>query len=854
MTNSLPDEGKGSIPTMASSLYRHATVTTAIAVAIPRPIAKTYTYLLPENMQGGTLEGCRVVVPLGGSRVVGVIWETDIEVPEKLKKKLKDVIQRLDSKPLLSKNVLKLLKWTADYYMTPPGMVAAAAFPPGMHGNAVKVIQIRNESTIRQYAGQRKTIEYNLLKTLAPDNIPLDSILAQEAEKGLIKTWWQPKKLPPPRQISIIEPLVPPEELTSAGHSLKKRAPKQAALLLTLALTGAIPKTELLIAARSNRNSLERLRQLRLIRETIKKVPRDPMLNTPNLENKPAPNLNKHQTEAIEKVTAVTKATSEIKAETAAETNKDKNKKDKEDKKDNGREKEKGKEPKTFLLHGVTGSGKTEVYLKLIEKQAKQNKGAIVLVPEISLTPLAVSRFNNRFPKKVAVLHSGLSKGERLDAWSMVQRGERSIVIGPRSAVFAPVKNLGIIVVDEEHDDSYKQGSMPHYNGRDLAVVRGSIENIPVILGSASPSAESWQNAQHNRYTLLTLPDRATKRELPKITLIDSNKEKFTLLSQQLLAAIGKRTAAGEQSIILINRRGHSPIQMCFACGHVEKCPACDISMTYHRHGEVLRCHHCGHWKSAKTRCPQCSGEEYKRQGPGIQKVQDALKELLPQTRVIRMDADTTGIKSAHWKIIRQFTNGEGDVLLGTQMVAKGHDFPNVTLAAVIGAEMGLYMPDFRAQERTFNLLLQVAGRAGRGEKPGEVIIQTTDPDNPIIQLACKHDYKAFITQELDMRKTLSNPPTTRMIRLLWSGKDQGKVKKAADLTCKTPLPQNCTLLGPSEAAMAKIADKYRYSALLKAPGHATLKAAVATMRKTFNELKQTTVRMDVDVDPRNLM
>ena len=811
---------------MTGSSYGHAAVT-AVSVAIPRPITETYTYLLPENMQGGTLEGCRVVVPLGPTIIVGVIWETTTnkEVPEELRKKLKKVIQRLDSNPLLPRSVLSLLKWTADYYMTPPGMVAAAAFPPGMQGSAVRIIEINTNSTLKQYTGQRKTIEYKLLQTLTPENLPLDSILAEEAVKGKIRSWWQPRKLPPPKQISIIEPLVPPEQLTSAGHSLKKRAPKQAALLITLALTGSIPKTELLRTARSNRNSLERLRQLRLIKEVIKKVPRDPMLNTPSLENKPAPELNQHQIKAIEKILEGTNVTK------AANSN-----------------------PGTFLLHGVTGSGKTEVYLRLIEEETKNNKGAIVLVPEISLTPLAVSRFNNRFPNKVAVLHSGLSKGERLDAWSMVQRGERSIVIGPRSAIFAPIQNLGIIVVDEEHDDSYKQSSMPRYNGRDLAVVRGSIENIPVILGSASPSSESWQNAQHNRYTLLTLPDRATERELPKITLIDSNKEEFTLLSKQLLAAIGKRTAAGEQSIILINRRGHSPIQMCFACGHVEKCPACDISMTYHRHGEVLRCHHCGHWKSAVTRCPQCKGEEYKRQGPGIQKVQDALKELLPQTRVIRMDADTTSTKSSHWKIIQQFTKGEGDVLLGTQMVAKGHDFPNVTLAAVIGAEMGLYMPDFRAQERTFNLLLQVAGRAGRGEKSGEVIIQTTDPDNPIIQMACNHDYKTFIAQELEMRKTLSNPPSTRMVRLLWSGKDQRKAKMAADLTCKTELPPKCTLLGPSEAAMAKIADKWRYSALLKATNHNTLKTAVQSMIKAFTQLKQTTVRMDVDVDPRNLM
>ncbi|MCK5784942.1 MAG: primosomal protein N' [Candidatus Sabulitectum sp.] len=795
----------------------------AVSVAIPRPITKTYKYLLPESMQGGKLEGCRVVVPLGGSRVVGVVWESNVSVTEKLKPKLKKVLQRLDSNPLLTKNVLKLLKWTADYYMTPPGMVASAAFPPGMQGSAVRIIELSSNSRIKQFTNKRKTVEYNLLKTLVPNTLKLDSILAEEAANGKVRSWWQPKKLPPPKHISIIEPLVPPEQLTSAGHSLKKRAPKQAALLITLATTGAIPKTELLRMARSNRNSLERLRQLNLIKEIIKKVPRDPMLNTPDLENKPPPELNNHQIDVIQKVTTSIQGKA-------------------------------GNKAKTFLLHGVTGSGKTEVYLRLIEKLTQDNKGAIVLVPEISLTPLAVSRFNNRFPGKVAVLHSGLSKGERLDAWSMVQRGERSIVIGPRSAVFAPVKNLGMIVVDEEHDHSYKQGSMPRYNGRDLAVVRGTIENIPVILGSASPSTESWHNAQQGRYTLLTLPDRATKRQLPKITLIDSNKQEFTLLSKQLLAAIGKRTASGEQSIILINRRGHSPIQMCVACGHVEKCPACEISMTYHRQGEILRCHHCGNWKSARTRCPKCKGEEYKRQGPGIQKVQDALKDLLPQTRVIRMDADTTSTRSSHWKIIQKFSRGEGDVLLGTQMVAKGHDFPGVTLAAVIGAEMGLYMPDFRAQETTFNLLLQIAGRAGRGEKAGEVIIQTTDPQNPIIQLACNHDYKTFITQELEMRKTLGNPPITRMVRLLWTGKDQRKAKKAADLTCKTTLPPSCTLLGPSEAAMAKIADKYRYSALLKATSHATLKTAVQTMRKNFKELKQTTVRMDVDVDPRNLM
>ncbi len=790
--------------------------TKAVAIALSRPIPETYTYLLPENLQGGILEGCRVVVPLGGSRVVGLIWKTDVEVPAAIKPKLKKILHRLDSSPLLPTSVIKLIKWAADYYVAPPGMIAASAFPPGMQGSAIKVLEIYENSALTKYLGKRKTIRYKELLNLLPKSLSIDSLLARESANGLLNSWWEPAKMPRQKTIPIVEPLAPAEILIKAGQSLKKRSPKQAALLNTLSLTGSLPKKELLRAARAGASSLERLIQLKLVKISQKEVFRDPLLNAENLENKPVPKLNEQQTNAINTISQ--------------------------------------KKEGTFLLHGVTGSGKTEVYLRLIQQHIEQNRQAIVLVPEISLTPLAVSRFNNRFPGEVAVLHSGLSKGERLDTWNLVQQGKRNIVIGPRSAVFAPLTNLGIIVVDEEHDDSYKQGSTPRYNGRDLAIVRGSIEKIPVILGSASPSAESWLNAQTGKYTLISLPERATARQLPTVTLVDSNKEKFPLLSHQLLAAIGKRTAAGEQSIILINRRGHSPIQMCTACGHVEQCSACEISMTYHKKGEVLRCHHCGSWKSAKVKCPECHGEEYKRQGPGIQKVEEALTELLPRTKIIRMDADTTSTKSAHWKIIKQFTEGDGDVLLGTQMVAKGHDFPGVTLSAVIGAEMSLYMPDFRAQERTFNLLLQLAGRAGRGDKPGEVIIQTTIPENSVIQLACQHNYASFIKNEIAFRKELNNPPITKMCRLIWIGKELGKVKAAAVATCKTKLQPDCVLLGPSPATMAKISNNWRYSSLLKAFTHKALKIAIKDMQRTFKELKETGVRMDIDIDPRNLM
>lgn len=764
-------------------------------------------------MLGGTLQGCRVVIPLGGSRVAGIIWGTSPEVPEQVK--LKPVLERLDSAPLLPRSVFKLLNWASEYYLTPPGMTAAAAFPPGMQGRAIRMVQISSSSVLSRYCSE-KPIEYNLLRQIAGEEVQLDRILAYEAEKGLAASWWKPDSLPPPRTMSVIEPKVKPEVLTSAGQSLKRRAPKQAELLACLSASGSTPKKELLRMAGAGSTSLERLRHLGLIREVSVKVPRDPLLSMVSLQQKPVPALSEEQTIAVNTVLDAGSG--------------------------------------SFLLHGVTGSGKTEVYLKLIESAMDENKGAIVLVPEISLTPLAVSRFNHRFPGKVAVLHSGLSKGERLDAWNMVQRGERRIVIGPRSAVFAPVHNLGIIVVDEEHDGSYKQNTIPRYNGRDLAVVRAGMDGIPVVLGSASPSAESMLNVQRSRYTLLDLPGRVTGRKLPVVTLVDSSHHRHSLLSDQLLAAIGKRTAMGEQSIVLINRRGHSPVQMCSACGHVEKCPSCGISLTYHKQGEILRCHHCGKWKSARMRCPECSGEEYTRQGPGIQKVEHALNTLLPRTRVIRMDADTTRGKSAHWKIIDKFNRGEGDVLLGTQMVAKGHDFPDVTLAAVIGGEMGLYLPDFRAQETTFSLLLQVAGRSGRSEKPGEVIIQTMSPANPVIKMACSHDYKTFMKEELKQREAMGFPPFTRMARLLWSGENQSRVKNAATQSCRAELPSGCRLLGPSEAAMARINDKWRFSAIITAYDHKVLREAVTIVRLSCESAGHKGVRMDIDVDPRNLM
>jgi len=796
-----------------SALPGNETVTITVSVAVPRPVWQTYTYSLPESMQGGRLKGCRVVVPLGSSRIAGIIMGDAQTPPSGIK--LKDVLERLDSTPLLPPAVLELVEWASEYYMAPPGMTAAAAFPPGMQGKAVRMVKVTERSSLYGICGE-KPLEYRLLSNMAPEGIQIDRILAEEASAGTSLSWWEPESLPPAKTISMIEPLAEPDSLTRTAQTLKSTAGKQAEILACLAVMGRTPKKELLKAAGAGKGSLDRLREMGLLKEVPVRVSRDPLQRQISAEGAEQPELNTHQTRAVHKIAQSGKG--------------------------------------TFLLYGITGSGKTEVYLNLIQKVLEAGKGAIVLVPEISLTPLAVSRFSMRFPGMAAVLHSGLSRGERLDTWNMVQRGEKRIVIGPRSAVFAPVHELGIIVVDEEHDGSYKQGSIPRYNGRDLSVMRGLIEKVPVVLGSASPSAESWKNAIEGRYTLLRLPERATGRELPKITLVDSFTHKHSLLSDELLAAIGKRTAKGEQSIVLINRRGHSPVQMCFACGFVERCPSCGISLTYHKQGEILRCHHCGKWKSAAMRCPVCSGEEFTRQGPGIQKVEQVLKELLPSTRIIRMDADTTRGKSAHWKIIDRFSRGEGDVLLGTQMVAKGHDFPEVTLAAVIGAEMGLYLPDFRAAETTFSLLLQVSGRSGRSRKPGEVIIQTMDVENPVIRLACSHDYETFIKDELSERQAMGFPPYARMARLLWSGENLKSVRRAAEEVMKVKTTRACRLMGPSEAAMARIADKYRYSALLTADSHRILAKAVESYRRAFTELGAKSVRLEIDIDPRNMM
>ena len=475
----------------------------------------------------------------------------------------------------------------------------------------------------------------------------------------------------------------------------------------------------------------------------------------------------------------------------------------------------------TYLLYGVTGSGKTEVYMEIIDKVLKDNKTAIMLVPEISLTPQIVDRFVTRFGKEVAILHSGLSDGEKYDEYRKIRDGKVKIVIGARSAIFAPLDNIGLIVIDEEHTATYKQDNNPRYHARDVAIMRGKYHNAPVILGSATPSLESFARAQKGVYKLLTLTKRAGGGELPKVTLIDMKtevKKGNFVLSQMLKEKINEKLSKHEQVILLLNRRGYSSMLTCRDCGNVLKCPNCDISLTYHKTSNTNRCHYCNYSIKNVNKCPVCGSDNIKDYGMGTEKLEEELNKIF-KARVVRMDMDTTSKKGMHEKIIEEFGNHEYDIMLGTQMIAKGLDFPLVTLVGVINADSSLNVPDFRSSEVTFELLSQVSGRAGRSELAGEVIIQSYNPDHYSILLAKDHNYLRFYEEEMKIRKTLNYPPYYYITLVNISTKDYelgfSEAQKISDYL-KKYLNKDTQVLGPSMANVFKVNNVYRYQCIIK--------------------------------------
>ncbi|MBX7120158.1 MAG: primosomal protein N' [Gemmatimonadaceae bacterium] len=523
-----------------------------------------------------------------------------------------------------------------------------------------------------------------------------------------------------------------------------------------------------------------------------------------------------------------------------------------------------------FLLHGITGSGKTLVYLRVLEQVVRrEGRSAIVLVPEIALTPQAVDRFRAVFGDQVAVLHSGLSDGERLDAWRALRRGDKRIAVGARSAIFAPLADLGAIIVDEEHEASYKQAETPRYHARDVALMRARETGARCVLGSATPSLESWRNAEEGRLARLTLGERAGGGALPAVRVLDLRQEltastpdekaRRQVLSAPLEALLRDRLAKGEQSILLLNRRGYASFVQCPA-GHVASCPDCSISLTYHRTPERLVCHYCQHTEPALKACVECGATMERQRGLGTQQVERLVLERLPQARVARMDVDTTTGKWAHTTILDRVGRGEVDILLGTQMIAKGLDFPNVTLVGVIDADIGINLPDFRASERTFQLLSQVAGRAGRGPKGGEVVIQTRVPGHHAVRHAAAHDFLAFVREELAAREHPPYPPTLRLANVVVSGLDERAVAAfAAQVTdwliaADTRFGLGVTVLGPAPCPIERIKTRFRWHAILKSGAPAPLTRLLRGLMTGVDVPAAHEMRLVVDRDPVSLL
>jgi primosomal protein N' (replication factor Y) (superfamily II helicase) len=602
-----------------------------------------------------------------------------------------------------------------------------------------------------------------------------------------------------------------------------------------------LPLQELLELANTTAGTLRRLEDKGLIAITTQISERDPYAHEQILPTQPLV-LNPAQLKALEEVLAAMNSprpASELKTKSS-------------------------KLKTVFLLHGVTGSGKTEIYLQAIAHALEQGKGAIVLVPEISLTPQTVERFKARFGSGplqtlVAVLHSHLSAGERHDEWHKIRRGRARIVIGARSAIFAPVDPLGLIIVDEEHEHTYKQEEAPRYHARDVAIMRGQMEGATVVLGSATPSLESFFNCRAGKYSLLELPERVDDQKMPQVRIVDmrqsARKEKgIPILSPQLKEAITRRLERGEQTILFLNRRGYSSSLQCPKCGYVAECPNCSVSLTYHRHEQKICCHICGHTAPVPAVCPEksCRNPQIRYAGLGTQKVEETLAKLFPDARVTRMDSDALRRKDDYRRILGDFRTGKIDILLGTQMIAKGLHFPNVTLVGIIYADLALHQPDFRAGERTFQLLTQVAGRAGRGDIEGEVVVQAFTPFHPAIQFARRHDFNGFYEQELEFREPLKYPPFTRIALLTLKGRNEDKVKFSAEhlkreLEKKLAPLKDVILKNPGPAPLLRAQTYYRYQVTLHTRQMSALSRLLATVIQSLALPDDVTLAVDID-------
>lgn len=843
-------------------MYRMAKV----IVDVPsRETDRPFDYLIPESMSEWIEVGSRVGVPFGRRTVQGFVVSLH-EEPEMDKSRMKPIQELLDLLPPLPHDLVELAAWMSKKYACSMISTLQLMIPAALKGKAERYIHLNEDNEVSGELDEGAL--FALPSVLSREEEEIISYLRSSGPVTMSHL-----SLRYPAHSKLIKGLLG-NGILSESQSIKDKIRKKT--IKTVAATVSGEEAEIALAsfgaqARRQKEVLnfllevgvtlslqEVLSTLQVTAGTVKKLVEKGYAVIEDVEVFRDPYQDRHfkGTVPLERtpeqdyvynalINTLNKRTNDV-----------------------------------FLLHGITGSGKTEVYLQTIERCISMGHQAIVLVPEISLTPQMVERFKGRFGAKVAVMHSRLSTGERYDEWRKIREGRVEVAIGARSAVFAPFKDLGLIVMDEEHETSYKQEETPKYHTRDVAVRRAQQHGAAVILGSATPSLESYYAARSKSDDnfapiLLEMNQRASGSSLPGVHIVDMREElkegNRSMFSRALHSGIASRLERGEQTVLLLNRRGHSTFVMCRSCGYVAGCSECDISLTYHQKSNNLRCHYCGYSAPAPSICPECGSEHIRYFGTGTQRVEGELSKLFPGIRVIRMDVDTTSEKGSHEKLLQAFREKKGDVLLGTQMVAKGLDFPDVTLVGVIAADTALNFPDFRSAEKTFQLLTQVAGRAGRHQLPGEVVIQSYVPDHYSIVHASGHDYNSFVREELNHRKALHYPPYSRLILVTMSHEKlplllrmaenfvvelKGKAQKHGWYgSLDRFMPEALDILGPVASPMPRIKNRYRFQCMVKYRGNIDAVSLVReTASATVDNLRDASLQISIDVDPQMLM
>ena len=804
-----------------------------------RELDRPFHYGLPEDIRDRVTFGSLVLVPFSGRPALGVVTAFPQEPGVG---SVKDVLSALDEPPAFDFDAIRLAKWIASRYLSSFSQALRLFMPPGRSRKVRQVLALEMKAgDAHELLDARPTLEEERravdliaagggeveLPKLAAEmgERTANAVVEKLAELGVASMRYSLSRPAISEKSRLaVRLLKTSDELADERLGVKQRAVVE--LLLEGGGTGAL--SEVLSAAGAPRSSVKSLERKGIVEVSSEKVMRMPRLGSAS-DERPVPN--------DKQVAAVAEVTDAID----------------------------GRRSEVFLLDGVTGSGKTEVYLLCIERCLELGRTAIVLVPEISLTPQTLERFSSRFPGRVAVLHSRLSPGERYDQWRGILEGRYDVVVGARSALFAPLKDLGLIVIDEEHETSYKNDTAPRYQAREVAEARAKMSGCPLLLGSATPAFESLHRALAGSYHLLSLPERVDSRPMPEVEVVDMRSEGgggiVPLVSRQLLDALSRTVEAGDQAILFLNRRGFSNYLQCHACGAIIDCDSCEVSLCYHSRGNILMCHHCGESRKVPDNCPSCGAPALKGFGAGTQKVEDEVARHLPGISSIRMDADTTRGKDSHWELLGAFRNREAQVLIGTQMIAKGHDIPGVTLVGVINADTALAIPDFRASERTYQLLTQVGGRAGRDLRPGRVVVQTFNPEHPAIK-ALTDGGRAFVAAEIRSRQAASYPPFVRLVNVMVMSPDGNVAARASERlrrVLESELPRDVKILGPAPAPLSRLRDQYRWHVMLKcgdvskaAPGIMRALGSFRDYSKSFPQ--HAAVRVTLDVDPVSLL